>query len=76
MDPIKLFKHKSRVEAKQYIKHEHCKFAVKLAETSVMYFILSFLPQRKVIALQLLNKRFRDLYVPITLNIMTARGSV
>ena len=42
MDPIKLFKHKSRVEAKLYIKTETCKFAVKLAETSVMYFILSF----------------------------------
>ena len=48
----------------------------KISESAVNYFILSFLPTLQIIRLGLLNKRFYDLYAPVTLHTVTIAGSV
>ena len=40
------------------------------------YFILSFLPPLKIIRLGQLNRRFYELYVPVTLSTLTVAGSL
>lgn len=49
--------------------------SVQISKSSVNYFILSFLPPLQVVRLGQLNKRFYNLYVPVTLQTMTVKGT-
>lgn len=53
------------------------KFNQKLdiTKSSVNYFILSFLPPLQICRMGQLNKRFYNLYVPVTLQTVTERGT-
>ena len=46
-----------------------------ISKSSVNYFILSFLPPIQIMRLGLLNRRFYDLYVPVTLSTVTLGGT-
>ena len=48
----------------------------KIAKSSVNYFILSFLPPIQILHLSQLNRRYYDLYVPVTLSNVTIGGTV
>ena len=50
--------------------------ARKLVKTSAVYIILTFLPMQLVVKMQTLSKKFAQLFVPVTLNIMTIRGTM
>ena len=47
-----------------------------IAKSSVNYFILSFLPPQQILRLGRLNRRFYDLYVPVTLSTVTIGGTI
>ena len=49
---------------------------LQITTSSVNYFILSFLPPLQIIRLQQLNKRYYNLYVPVTLSTVTVGGTV
>lgn len=49
--------------------------SLNITKSSVNYFILSFLPPLQIIRIGQLNKRFYNLYVPVTLSTVTARGT-
>jgi len=47
-----------------------------ISKSSVNYFILSFLPLLQITKLGQLNKRFYELYVPVTLSTVTIGGTL
>ena len=48
----------------------------QISKSSVNYFILSFLPLLQIVRLGRLNKRFYNLYVPVTLGTVTINGTL
>ena len=48
----------------------------KIRTSSVNYFILSFLPPVQILRLGQLNRRFYNLYVPVTLSNVTIGGTL
>ena len=49
---------------------------VKIDKSSVNYFILSFLPPLQIVRMGRLNRRYYNLYVPVTLGTVTIGGTV
>ena len=52
------------------------KLFISLTSSSVMYFVLSYLTQTQIVQMCLLNKRFRDRFVPVTLGALTRNGTI
>ena len=48
----------------------------QIGKSSVNYFILSYLPPLQILRLGQLNRRYYDLYVPVTLSNVTLSGTV
>ena len=51
------------------------KLMQEISKSSVNYIIVSFLPPKQIIRLGMLNKRFYNLYVPVTLSNVTIGGT-
>ena len=67
---------KSRICEEFIKKHKKRMSKIKIHDTSVMYFVLAFLPLRQVLHMQLLSKKFANVFVPVTFNMMTSRGTI
>lgn len=63
-------------EMKIWIGGRRIDLRLKISRSSVNYFILSFLPTLKIIRLGQLNKRYYELYTPVTLSTVTIGGTV